>query len=105
VIGFLGGLRQILWDKTDSAFAGGMEAAKGQRRYRWVGADMAVICSGQPSGNNPKNIAAKWGMSDYIMSVTGGAAATEQRAAGNAMLCKNAHLEPTKTLGRNDKQE
>jgi hypothetical protein len=82
-----------------------MEAAKGQRRYRWVGADMAVICSGQPSGNNPKNIAAKWEMSDYIISVTGGAAATEPRAAGKAMLCKNAHLEPTKTLGRNDKQE
>ena len=104
MIRFRGGLRQILWDKTDSAFAGGMEAAKGQRRFRWAGKVVAVICQRQPSGNNPKNIAAKWEMSDYIMSVTGGAAATEPRAAGNAMLCKNDQSELTKQLERDGKK-
>jgi len=39
------------------------------------------------------------------MSVTGGAAATEPLADGNAMLCSSARLEPTGYLGRNDKQE
>ena len=66
---------------------------------------MAGICSDQPSGNNPKNIAAKWEMSDDIMSVTGGAAATEPLADGNAMLCSSARLEPTGYLERDDKQE
>jgi hypothetical protein len=45
--------------------------------------------------NNPKNAAAEPVMSDDIMSVTGGAAATEPLADGNAMLCKNDQLEPT----------
>jgi hypothetical protein len=39
------------------------------------------------------------------MSVTGGAAATEPLADGNAMLCKNGQSEPTKQLERDDKQE
>ena len=41
-------------------------------------------------------------MSDYIMSITGGAAATGTLADGNAMLCKNAHLKQSKPLERND---
>ena len=44
--------------------------------------------------NNPKNAAPELAMSDYIMSVTGGAVATEPLADGNAMLCSNDHLEP-----------
>ena len=39
------------------------------------------------------------------MSVTGGAAATEPLADGNAMLCKSDHLEPIGYLERDDKQE
>jgi len=39
------------------------------------------------------------------MSVTGGAAATEPLADGNAMLCKNDQSEPNKQLECNDKQE
>ena len=50
----------------------------------------------QPLRNNPKNAAAEPVMSDDIMSVTGGAAATEPLADGNAMLCKNARLGPSK---------
>jgi len=73
-----------------------MKAAAGQGRHRWAGKDMAVIWPEQPTGNNPKNIAAKWEMSDYIMSVTGGAPATEPLADGNAMLCSSAYLEPTR---------
>ena len=41
-------------------------------------------------------------MSDDIMSVTGGAAATGPLADGNTMLCKNAYMETTKRLERND---
>jgi len=59
------------------------------------GCGQAGICSDQPLRNNPKNAAAELVMTDYIMSVTGGAAATEPLADGNAMLCKSDHLEPT----------
>ena len=75
-------------------------AGTGGRARRWL-----ESLQRQPLRNNPRKSASELVMSDYIMSVNGGAAATEPRAAGNAMLCKNAHLEPTKTLGRNDKQE
>lgn len=83
----------------------GMEAAKGQSRHRWVGEAMAVICQRQPLRNNPRNSAAELVMSDYIISVTGGAAATEPPADGNTTLCSNDHLEPTGYLKRNDQQE
>jgi hypothetical protein len=73
-----------------------MKAAKGQSRYRWAGKVVAVICQRQPLRNNPRNAAAKWEKSDYLMSVTGGAAATEPLADGNAMLCSSARLEPTR---------
>ena len=63
---------------------------------------MAGIWSEQPLRNNPKKSVAKMVMSDYIMSVTGGAAATEPLADGNAMLCKNAHGIKTKALERYD---
>ena len=69
------------------------------------GRGQAVICSDQPLRNDPKNAAAELVMSDYIMSVTGGAAATEPLADGNAMLCKNACSIPTRALERDDKQE
>ncbi len=82
-----------------------MKAAVGQSRPRWAGKDMAVIWPEQPLRNNPKNAVAELVMSDYIMSVTGGAAATEPLAEGNAMLCKSDQLEPTKWLGRNDKSK
>jgi hypothetical protein len=48
---------------------------------------------------------AKMVMSDDIMSVTGGAAATEPLADGNAMLCKNDQSELTKQLERDGKKE
>ena len=41
-------------------------------------------------------------MSDYIMSITGGASASGPLADGNAMLCKNAHGIKTKALERYD---
>jgi hypothetical protein len=59
----------------------------------------------QPLRNNPKKAATGPVMSDYIMSVTGGASASGPLADGNAMLCKIDHLKQSKLRDHNDQQE